>query len=275
MRELKHRVVVVTGGASGIGRAMATRFARAGANVVIADVEATALERAADEMGVVGLHTDVSSYESVVALHDAVMDRFGAVHVLCNNAGVGGGGRAVDLTIKDWQWVLGVNLWGVIHGLNAFLPTLIAQDEAHIVNTASIAGMVAYPQIPMPYNASKYAVVGISETLRLEMAETGVGVSVLCPGFVRTNIRESQRNRPTELRNEKRNPGARVANAAVGSQRSIPVIQPEQVADLVHDAVLDDRFWIFTHPELMPPVEDRFADVLAGAAAIGWSPGAR
>ena len=157
------------------------------------------------------------------------------------------------------------------YGIDAFLPTLKAQTEAHIVNTASIAGLIAYPRIPIHYNASKYAVVGISETLKGELAETNVGVSVLCPGFVRTNIRESQRNRPTELRNEKRNERGRAMDAAVVSQRSIPVIQPDEVAALVYNAVMADRFWIFTHPELMAAVEDRYAGVLTDAKAIGWA----
>ena len=272
MRDFQNRVVVVTGGASGIGKSIAARFAKAGAHVVIADIEDSPLQAAAEELGAVGIRTDVSSLASVYALRDAVLERFGAVHLLCNNAGVGGAGMAVDLTVKDWQWVLGVNLWGVIHGIDAFLPTLMAQAEGHIVNTASIAGLIAYPRIPIHYNASKYAVVGISETLKGELAETNVGVSVLCPGFVRTNIRESQRNRPTELRNEKRNERGRAMDAAVVSQLSIPVIQPDEVAALVYDAVVADRFWIFTHPELMAAVEDRYAGVLSDAKAIGWAP---
>ena len=159
MQELAGRVAVVTGGASGIGKAMAARFAAAGMHVVIADVEEGPLGATADELGVVAVRTDVSDAASVQALADEVVARFGTAHVLCNNAGVGGGGRISTLTLNDWKWVLDVNLWGVVHGLHSFLPLLLANDEGgHVVNTASMAGLSAWPGIG-PYNASKYAVV--------------------------------------------------------------------------------------------------------------------
>ncbi len=253
------RVAVVTGGASGIGRAMAKRFVDAGMHVVIADVEDEALQTTAAELGVVGIRTDVADAASVQALADASVERFGTVHVLCNNAGVGGGGVIATATLNDWKWVLDVNLWGVIHGLHAFLPLLLANDDGgHVVNTASMAGLTAWPGIG-PYNASKYAVVGISETLAAELRGSGVGVSVLCPGVVNTNIFQSQRNRPAELRNPTRNPGARAANSQVTNMVGIDATI---VADHVHDAIVDDRFWIITHPELLTHVEERTHSLL-------------
>src|SRR4051812_28956330 len=205
MDQLEGKVAVVTGAASGIGRALADRFAAERMKVVLADVEAGALEVAEKELRdsgaeVLAVQTDVSDPGSVDALARATVDAYGAAHVICNNAGVGGGGQMQTLATADWEWVLGVNLWGVIHGIRAFLPTLLEQDEAHIVNTASMAGMVAGPYMG-PYNASKFAVVAISETLFKELAgqSANVGVSVLCPGWVNTNIADSARNRPAEL----------------------------------------------------------------------------
>ncbi len=260
MQELAGRIAVVTGGASGIGKAMAKRFADAGMHVVIADIEDAPLQAAADELGVVGVRTDVADAASVQALADAVVERFGTAHVLCNNAGVGGGGVISSCTLNDWKWVLDVNLWGVIHGLHSFLPLLLANDDGgHLVNTASMAGLTAWPGIG-PYNASKYAVVGISETLRVELRDTPVGVSVLCPGVVNTNIFESQRNRPAELKNPTRNPGARAANSQVIAMTGIDA---SVVADHVHDAIVDDRFWVITHPELLTHVEERTLALLA------------
>lgn len=262
MQELAGRVAVITGGASGIGRAMAVRFRDAGMHVVIADVEAAALAATADEFGVVGVRTDVADAASVQALADEVVDRFGTAHVLCNNAGVGGGGVISSLTLNDWKWVIDVNLWGVVHGLHSFLPLLLANDDGgHVVNTASMAGLSAWPGIG-PYNATKYAVVGISETLAAELAGSPVGVSVLCPGVVNTNIFQSQRNRPEALRNPSRNPGARAANAQVTTMQGIDA---SIVAEQVHDAVLQDRFWILTHPELVEHVERRTHSIVDAA----------
>ncbi len=265
MQGLAGGVAVVTGGASGIGRAMAKRFVDAGMQVVIADIEEVPLQTTADELGVVGIRTDVADAACVQALADAVVERFGTAHVLCNNAGVGGGGVISSSTLNDWKWVLDVNLWGVIHGLHAFLPLLLANGDeggdgrgGHIVNTASMAGLTAWPGIG-PYNASKYAVVGISETLAVELRDTAVGVSVLCPGVVNTNIFQSQRNRPAELKNPRRNPGARAANAQVTDMIGIDAAV---VADHVHDAIVDGRFWIITHPELLTHVEERTHSLL-------------
>jgi NAD(P)-dependent dehydrogenase (short-subunit alcohol dehydrogenase family) len=267
MDQVRGKVAVVTGGASGIGRALATRFIAEGMNVVIADVEQGPLEAAAAELGAHGVRTDVADAASVAALAHATLERFGAVHVLCNNAGVGGGGQIKDLTLKDWQWVIDVNLWGVIHGVHTFLPHLLQNpDGGHIVNTASMAGLVAAPGIG-PYNAAKYGVVAISETLADELAAEGseVGVSVLCPGLVRTNIFTSQRNRPAALRNEQRKTAARSANEEIAQALRERGIDPAIVAGRVFDAIRTNTFWIITHPEFLPAVAERTEQIQAAA----------
>lgn len=269
MEELSGRSAVVTGAASGIGRALAVRFAAAGMRVVMADVEEPALEAAADELAAGGAEvlpivTDVSDGESVDALAKAAEAAFGPVHLLCNNAGVGAGGLLSDLTTADWQWVLGVNLWGVIHGVRAFLPAMLAHGQAgHIVNTASLAGHVAGPFMA-PYSASKFAVVALSETLYHEMAmsQAAIGVSVLCPGWVNTNIHRSTRNRPEALgggADAADDPGAALLAGVLESG-----LAPARVAELVEGAVLDGRFYVFTHPEMMSAVATRADRILAG-----------
>jgi NAD(P)-dependent dehydrogenase (short-subunit alcohol dehydrogenase family) len=259
MDDVRGKVAVVTGGASGIGRALAARFAAEGMNVVIADVEQGALDTTAAELGVVGVLTDVTDAASVAALADATLERFGGVHVVCNNAGVGGGGLIKDLTLKDWRWVIDVSLWGVIHGVHTFLPHLLGNaDGGHIVNTASMAGLVAGPGIG-PYNAAKYGVVAISETLAAELADEAspVGVSVLCPGLVRTNIFTSQRNRPAALRNDRPKTAARAANQEIADALKARGIDPAIVAGQVFEAIRSNRFWIITHPEFLPAVAER------------------
>jgi NAD(P)-dependent dehydrogenase (short-subunit alcohol dehydrogenase family) len=269
MENFEGRVAVVTGGASGIGKAMARAFAAEGMHVVIADVEAAALDATAKELDVVAHRLDVSQADEVAALAEAVMAQFGRVDIVANNAGVGGGGFISDLTLKDWQWVLGVNLWGVIHGIQSFLPHLLANpDGGHLVNTASIAGLIAGPYIG-PYNASKYAVVAISETLSKELAMTGSStkVSVLCPGYVRTNIFDSQRNRPAELSDGKGpNRDALANNDDIKAAAAALAIEPDQVAADVLAAVREERFWIFTHPEMMGMVADRNNEINAAVA---------
>ena len=192
MKDLQGKVAVITGGASGIGRAVADRAAGEGMKIVLGDIEEGPLKEAVDELTgrgaeALGVVTDVSDAASVRALRDRTLDRFGAVHLVHNNAGIGLGGPIWEVSEEDWRWILGVNLWGVIHGVATFVPLLIAQGEGHIVNTASIAGLTAAPFLG-PYNASKHAVVAISETLFKDLQAMGapVGVSVLCPGFVQT-----------------------------------------------------------------------------------------
>lgn len=263
MKNLDGKVAVVTGGASGIGRAVATRFAEAGMRVVLADIQEDALDRTASELAaaghqVIGVRTDVSVGESVEALAATVMAEFGAVHVLHNNAGVGVGGYLWTHTQRDWEWVLGVNLWGVIHGVRVFVPLMISQGEpAHIVNTASMAGLISVPGLGA-YNVSKHGVVTLSETLErdLRIAGAPIGVSVLCPGLVMTNIFESHRNRPGDISDEGQDPGLLGLTAAADGPARADALEsfgtmltPEQVATAVLEAVVDDHFYILTHPE--------------------------
>ena len=256
METFEGRAAVVTGGASGIGLALGRRFGRAGMKVVLGDVEAPALERAVSELrdaGVDarGVRCDVTDPAQMDALAKTALDAHGAVHVFCNNAGVGGGGLSWETPLSTWEWVLGVNLWGVIHGVRTFVPILLEQDEAHIVNTASVAGLVASPFMGA-YNASKHAVVGISETLHHEFAVVGARakVSVLCPGWVNTGIAMSDRNRPSHLA-----PPEPDAEQAAQGETMRGMLQsmldngmsPDRVAEQVFYAVREERFWILTH----------------------------
>ena len=269
MESVEGKVAVVTGGASGIGLALARRFGQAGMRLVLGDVEGDVLEAAADGLRaegheVVAQRCDVSDAASVDALRDAAVAAHGTVHVVCNNAGVGGGGLLEDLTDNDWQWVLGVNLWGVIHGLRSFLPVLKEHDDGHVVNTASVAGLFAAPFMG-PYTVSKYGVVAISETLfhELRLSGSDVGVSVLCPAWVRTRIHESARNRPDHLLDH-------APDALGGDALSLleSVIEsgmpPEEVADQVLQAILDRRFYVLTHDDSTAAVRARTEAIVAG-----------
>ena len=259
MDSVRDRVAVVTGGGSGIGRALIDVFAREGARVVVADIDAAAAEETAAGVRTRGgqaiaVRTDVTELDSVQALADRAFAEFGAVDVLCNNAGVALWGGLEQATHRDWQWVLGVNLWGVIHGIEAFVPRMIASTRGgHVVNTASMAGLVATRGLGV-YNTSKYAVVGLSETLLKDLAPYGIGVSVLCPLGVATRIRNSDRNRPAGLRND----GAPAA-APVALDGS--TLAPDAVADMVLSAILESRFYVITHPESLEPIRKRFARI--------------
>jgi NAD(P)-dependent dehydrogenase (short-subunit alcohol dehydrogenase family) len=263
LTDFRGKTAVVTGGASGMGKGIAQCLIDEGMRVFIADVEEGALERTADEIGAIGITTDVSDLESVQALAARVRAQGGTIHLLCNNAGVGPLGRIADLSIDDWRWVLNVNLWGVIHGVQTFLPILRANaDGGYILNTASIGGLVTMPGLG-PYAVSKYGVVALSETLAQELAEekAPVGVTVLCPGPTRTNIKSSTRNRP-------RSSGAAgglvdidLENTEFGvSQRWI---EPRDVGRIAIDAMRRGQLYAYTHPEQLSAVETRFAAIMA------------
>jgi len=252
----KGRVGVVTGGGSGIGRALAEALAREGARVVVADLDEAGM---ADVVGPIrtrggealAVRTDVTDLASVQALAERAFGAFGRVHVLCNNAGVALWGGLETATHRDWQWVLGVNLWGVIHGLEAFLPRMIAQKEpGHIVNTASMAGLVATRGLGI-YNTSKYAVVGLSETLAKDLKPYNIGVSVLCPMGVSTNIRASERNRPAHLKNDQ--PSQAEPVELMGRY-----LAPDTVAEMVLGAIRRSELYVITHDEGLEPLRSRF-----------------
>ncbi len=270
MEDLRGKVAVITGGASGIGRAVADEAAAAGMRIVLGDIESGPLAEAVDALTgagaeAIGVRTDVSERASVEALRDAALDRFGAVHLVHNNAGIGLGGPIWEVSEEDWRWILGVNLWGVIHGVATFTPLLLQQGEGHIVNTASIAGLIAAPFLG-PYNATKQAVVAISETLYkdLQAVAAPVGVSVLCPGFVRTRIAESERNRP-EWAPDRDVEGAMAVRGVVQNLVDSG-IAATAVAERVIDAVRTGTFYILTHPELEGAITTRFEDIVQGRA---------
>jgi len=271
VEQLRDKVAVVTGAASGIGRAVVDTALATGMRVVLADIEEAALAEAESAWRAAGgdvlaVVTDVSSGEAMEALRDRAVAAYGAVHLVHLNAGVGAGGLLWDIPVADWQWLLGVNLWGVIHGIRAFVPLLIEQGEGHVVNTASIAGMVA-PAFMGAYSASKHAVVAISETLARELRFVGspVGVSVLCPGFVRTRIDEADRNRPASAPVAGPEDDDAAAVRAVFHEIVQAGMDPAAVGAAVIDAVRANRFYILTHAALDPLVGLRAGDVGAGA----------
>jgi NAD(P)-dependent dehydrogenase (short-subunit alcohol dehydrogenase family) len=280
MKDLKGRVAVVTGGASGIGQGMTRAFAAEGMKVVIADIEAEARESALaalEEAGAeaIAVECDVSKWESVESLRDEVLSAFGAVHVVCNNAGVAGGmsGSIWEAEQDDWDWVLGVNLMGVTYGVKAFAPVLIEQGEGgHIVNTASLAGLIEGAGI---YGVSKQAAVGLSEALwrDLKATDSGVSASVLCPAWVRTRIIESERNRPEAPRKEKEvTPEATAMQAVIRGLIENQGIDPDVVGGNVVQAIKDDHFYILTHPTWNNMIRNRMENILEGRDPIPVPP---
>lgn len=272
MQDLAGKVAVVTGAASGIGRAMASRFAAEGMKLVLVDVEVGPLgeaTRALENAGarVLAQQVDVSDADAMDALGEAVLERFGSVHVVCNNAGVGSGGPMWELTTEDWEFAMRPNLWGVIHGVRVFARHLVAQDEGHVVNTASMAGLVSVPGMG-PYNVTKHAVVTLSETLHHELAAQGsqVGVSVLCPGHVNTRIWQSERNRPDELAATATDLSSEEMRETLEMYRKLceASMDPGRVASLVHRAILDGTFYIHTHENFRTAVEQRLQAILDG-----------
>ena len=267
MRELEGKTALVTGAASGMGRAFADRFARAGMRVVLADIEAAPLQAAVAELEAQGAHaigvvTDVTSERDFAELRTRAHAAFGSVEVVCLNAGVAGGNGPIDtLTVADWQWTLGVNLWGIIHGIRTFLPDLKQQNQGHIVITASIAGLTSFPNMA-PYNVTKHSAVAIGETLFSELRDQGsaVGVSCLCPGVVRTNIITSERNRPEALRrplSEAERTNADLDRGRASMEIFTNAKPPHEVAELVHAAVVENQFWIFTDEVYTPEINAR------------------
>ena len=272
MKEFINKVAVITGAASGIGRAIADRCAQEGMKVVLADIEQGSLDRAEQELkstgaAVMAVRTDVSSADSVEELAQKSLNAFGAVHLLFNNAGVGTGSTVWDSTLADWQWVIGVNLWGVIHGIRTFMPLMLAQDKpCHIVNTASIAGMLPFHP-SAPYQVTKHAVVALSENLCFSLAQRNakVKVSVLCPGWVKTRILESERNRPAELSNtpDLSPLTAELEAVILEMQQAVESgMSPDQLAGLVFDAIREEKFYILSHPEFNPVIKKRMEDIL-------------
>ena len=277
MHEFKGRTAVITGGASGIGHGVATRLAQEGMNLVIADIEAAALDAAvagfeADGVSVLGVRTDVADNDSVKALAAAANERFGDVHILFNNAGVAGGGPILEPDdIGVWDWVIGVDLMGVIYGIKAFGPQMVAHgDPCAIVNTASMAGLLPTPSLGA-YTVAKYGVVAMSEVLSLETRETtNLRVSVLCPGFVHTRIADSDRNIPEHLVSLEE-------PTAEGDLRREAVrdlvasgMAPSEVAQKVFEAIVAERFYVLPHPHFGDQVVARAQQIAAGGSVAPW-----
>ena len=275
MKNFKGRTAVITGAGSGFGLEASRIAAREGMQVVMADVQADALERAAAEISALGapvlpFRLDVSKAAEVEALGNATVGRFGAPHLVFNNAGVGAGGLIWETSLADWEWVLGVNLMGVAHGIRVFTPMMLAaaaQDpgyEGHIVNTASMAGLQNMPNMGV-YNVSKHAVVSMSETLHHDLAlvTDRIAASVLCPYFIPTGIAHSQRNRPTEVP-ARATRSQRVAEAMIDKAVSAGKVSAAQVAQLVFDAVAAKHFYIYSHPHALATAQTRLEDVVQG-----------
>lgn len=272
MKNLKGKVAVITGGASGLGRAIADGCVREGMKIVIADIEDRALQQATSEiqaMGaeVIGVKCDVSKAADVERLAEKTYETFGATHLLFNNAGVAGGKRAWETTEADWQWEMGVNLWGVIHGIRIFVPWMLESgEEGYVINTASVAGLLT-PTMSASYNVTKHGVVALTETLYHDLNEVGANIhaAVLCPAYVNTGIGESARNRPTELKNS--NEEISVEQKARYELLKQALLKGKKTAaDVANDvfaAIAEDKFYILTHSRILPSVQMRMEEIIA------------
>lgn len=275
MKNFQDKVSVITGGASGFGREFANIGSRLGMKLVLADVQQDGLDKAKAELEAQGtqvltMRCDVRKADEVQALADATMKQFGAVHLVFNNAGVGSGGLIWENSIADWEWVLGVNLWGVVHGVRTFTPLMLECAkkepgyEGHIVNTASMAGLLNAPNMGI-YNVSKHAVVSLSETLYhdLQLVKAPIGASVLCPYFVPTGISQSERNRPDDVKTEGGPTASQVAAQAVSEKAvSSGKVTAAQVAERTFDAIRDGGFYIYSHPHALGNVQTRMEDII-------------
>jgi NAD(P)-dependent dehydrogenase (short-subunit alcohol dehydrogenase family) len=268
MKELKGKVAAVTGAASGLGRSMALAFAAEGMDLALADVDEVNLSSVQDEVMAKGvraitLKVDVSNAQQLEQFRDQTLTRLGGVHVVCNNAGVSPLGAVWENTPADWQWILGVNLWGVIHGVRAFAPHLIQQDEGHFVNTASVAGLISPPGSGA-YNVTKHGVVALSESLHHDLRERNsrVGVSVLCPAYVPTGIIDSERSRPKDLPLAPKSPETIARETMLRKAVTSGKISADQVAQAVVAAIKDERFYILTHPRIKGAIQARMEDIL-------------
>jgi NAD(P)-dependent dehydrogenase (short-subunit alcohol dehydrogenase family) len=268
LNELGGKVAAVTGAASGLGRAMALAFASEGMHLALADVDETGLTRTGQEASARGvksfpMRVDVSKAPEVEAFAQKCLQELGAIHLVCNNAGVAVSGPVWETSEAEWQWILGVNLLGVVHGVRAFAPRLIAQDEGHIVNTASVAGLISPPGMGA-YCVSKHAVVTLSEALHHDLRERGsrVGVSVLCPAYVPTGIADSERNRPPGLAVSSKSTERLAKEAALRKAVAAGKLSPDDVARAVIAAVKENRFYVLTHPGIKGAVRARMEDVL-------------
>jgi len=277
MHEFQGKVAVVTGAASGMGRAFAERFAREGMQVVLADIEQGALDEAVADLSgvgyeVLGVRTDVMRLEDVEALARRTLDAYGAVHVVCNNAGVEGylDGALWEASPRDWEWTVGVNFWGVVNGVRAFLPLMLAQDqEGHMVNTASATGLVRASNM---YAITKHAVRALSETLYGQLKQRGarVGVSVLCPGVVNTRLFAGERNRPAHLRDPQAPDGPRTADALRRGwfERAAQSMAPAQVADILVQAIREERFYVYTDHDWDDRIQAFCDDLMNGTNPV-------
>ena len=270
MKELAEKVAVVTGASSGLGRATALALAREGMRVAVADVDVAGLDKLVQELREAGAtvlaqRTDVTRGDEMEALADRVIDGLGGVHLVCNCAGVALTAPVWETTVGDWQWTLGVNLWGVIHATRAFVPRLIAQDAGHVVNASSIAGLISPPGSGA-YSAGMHAVVSLSETLHHDLREIGssVGVSVLCPAYIPAGSPESEAKRPKEFANPPReiSPLQRAKQAMLRKAAQSGRISEDQIAQMLVSGVKSNRFYILTHPRIKGAIEDRMHDIL-------------